>query len=119
MMKKVIAEKQVEEPSDETAEGRAKQVVTSFLSIPVEEKECLGFWREYEEKAKHEQNSVKLKLAKLAKKYLSPPPTSTDVERLFSIAGSILTDERNRLLPDNLDKLLFLKQNIQLLNFKL
>ena len=119
LMKKVIAEKQVEEPSDETAEGRARQVVSAFLSIPVEEKECLGFWREYEEKAKNEKNSVKLKLAKLAKKYLSPPPTSTDVERLFSIAGSILTDERNRLLPDNLDKLLFLKQNIQLLNFKL
>ena len=50
-------------------------------------------------------------MAKLACYYLTPPPTSTDVERLFSIAGNILTDSRNRLTPENLEKLLFIRQN--------
>ena len=54
----------------------------------------------------------------MAKKYLTPPATSTDVERLFSTAGDILTKERNRLLPENLDKLLFCKENFPLINFQ-
>ena len=60
-----------------------------------------------------------MSLVRLAKKYLTPPPTSTDVERLFSVAGNILTEERNSLLPENVDKLLFLKENIRNLNFEL
>ena len=39
--------------------------------------------------------------------YLTPPPSSADVERLFSTAGHIYSDDRNRLKPENLDKLLF------------
>ena len=44
-------------------------------------------------------------LAKLAKKYLTPPPTSTAVERLFSSAGLILDDRRSKLLPETVEKL--------------
>ena len=47
-------------------------------------------------------------LAKLAKKFLTPPPTSTAVERLFSSAGLILDDRRSKLLPETVEKLLFL-----------
>jgi hypothetical protein len=38
-------------------------------------------------------------------------PTSNIVERLFSRAKMIMTDQRKRMNPDNLDALLFLKYN--------
>ena len=61
----------------------------------------------------------KMGLAKLAKKYLTPPPTSTAVERLFSSAGLILDDRRSKLLPETVEKLLFLRSNIAEANFSL
>ena len=56
--------------------------------------------------------------AKLAEFYLTPPPSSVDVERLFSTAGDILTNERNRMLPQNAAKILFLRENLPNVNFK-
>ena len=57
-------------------------------------------------------------MAKLAEIYLTPPPTSTDVERIFSTAGDIITNERNRLLPATAEMLLFLRENLPRINFK-
>jgi hypothetical protein len=54
-----------------------------------------------------------------SRKFLTPPPTSTDVERLFSAAGLIAADNRARLSPETLEKLLFLRDNILVLNFEL
>ena len=53
------------------------------------------------------------------RKFLTPPPTSTDVERLFSTAGLLADDKRAKLLPENLERLLFLRENILLLNFEI
>ena len=117
LMKKVIAANQERNEAQPGSAGREEEILFGFLSAPVEESLCLEFWKEFENGAA--EDPVKLALARLAKKYLTPPPTSTDVERLFSVAGNILTDERNPLLPENLDKLLFLKENIFNLNFKL
>ncbi|OWZ15590.1 hypothetical protein PHMEG_00010740 [Phytophthora megakarya] len=39
------------------------------------------------------------------------PPTSDDVERLFSQAGRVYTDQRQGMLPSNLELLLFLRSN--------
>ena len=50
--------------------------------------------------------------ALLAKYYLTAPPTSADVESLFSIASHILNKKRNRLLPRNAEHLLFVHENI-------
>ena len=50
--------------------------------------------------------------------YLTPPPSSADVECLFSTAGHIYSDDRNRLKPENLEKLLFLRENLKYLDFK-
>ena len=50
--------------------------------------------------------------ALLAKYYLTAPPTSADVERLFSIASHIPNKKRNRLLPRNAEHLLFVHENI-------
>ena len=51
-------------------------------------------------------------LADLACKYLSIPPSSAASERLFSSAGDIVSPERNRILPEKAEMLLFLKKNL-------
>ena len=57
-------------------------------------------------------------LAKLAQVYLCSPPSSVQSERIFSIAGEVYDERRSRLLPENAEKLVFLKFNLPVLNFK-
>ena len=52
----------------------------------------------------------------LAESYLTPHPTTTDVERLFSTAGDIITNERNKLNPA--EKILFLRENLPKIKFQ-
>lgn len=54
------------------------------------------------------------KLAKLAKKFLMIPATSVPCERVFSKAGELITDRRNRLSAKHVDQLLFLNANCDL-----
>jgi len=42
----------------------------------------------------------------------SLPATSVPSEQVFSAASNVLTKKRARLLPKNLDKLVFLHQNM-------
>jgi hypothetical protein len=44
------------------------------------------------------------------RKFLTPPPTSTDVECLFSVAGLIAADNRSRLSPETLEEMFFLRE---------
>ena len=97
----------------ETAETVWKEYINSVL----ETNKNLSWWLKYEERA--DSNKYKLALCRLAKKYLTPPPTSTDCERLFSVAGQIVDEKRANLLPDNLEKILFLRENILSTNFSL
>lgn len=53
-------------------------------------------------------------LRDLATKYLCTPATSVPAERIFSKAGNIMTDKRNRLKDKNLNTLIFLNQNMPL-----
>lgn len=50
-------------------------------------------------------------LSRLAKCYLSVPATSVPSERVFSAAGNIVTSQRSRLDPNNVDMLIFLNKN--------
>ena len=70
--------------------------------------DVLGYWKRLSES----MNPLDRAAAKLANHYLTAPPSSVDVERLFSEGGDILTDERNRLLPQNASMVLFLKENL-------
>ena len=54
-------------------------------------------------------------LAKVAKKVLAIPATSTPKERLFSTAGLICTKKRARLSAKHVDMLVFLHENRQFL----
>ena len=56
-------------------------------------------------------------VSKFAKVYLSSPGSSVYSERLFSEAGIIYDEKRNRLLPSNAEKLVFIHHNLPLINF--
>lgn len=51
-------------------------------------------------------------LSELAKKILCIPATSVPSERVFSVAGNIINEKRSRLKSDNVDKLIFLYENM-------
>lgn len=57
-------------------------------------------------------------LKKLALKYLSLKPASVDSERVFSTAGLIQSDRRNRLKPEMLQMLCFLNKNLKEINYE-
>ena len=53
-------------------------------------------------------------LATLAASFLSAPCSSTESERLFSAASLIVNEQRNRILAERAEMLLFLKKNLKL-----
>ena len=51
-------------------------------------------------------------LSSLAQKVLSVVATSVASERIFSTAGNIINEKRSRIKPDNVNKLIFLYENM-------
>ena len=51
-------------------------------------------------------------LSQVARRYLAMPATSASVERLFSVAGQVVTAKRNRLHPSSVTLLVFLHEAI-------
>ena len=94
----------------------ARDIVELYLNGKLEEK-SLRWWDNYEKLS--ENSMLRLSLCELAKKYLTPHPTSTNCERLFSVAGQIVDDRRASMLPENLEKILFLRENMLATNFSL
>ena len=67
----------------------------------------LNFWREKQYRWES--------LAKVAKKVLGVPASSSAVERMFSIAGHIFSIKRRRMKPRIFEQLVFCKLNDHLL----
>ncbi|KAH9639209.1 hypothetical protein HF086_009632 [Spodoptera exigua] len=57
-------------------------------------------------------------LVKFAQIYLSSPCSSVYSERLFSEAGLVYENKRNRLLPKNAENLVFIHHNLPLVDFQ-
>ena len=57
-------------------------------------------------------------LAQLARRFLSGTATSVPSERLFSQAGIVYEEHRNRILPENAETLLFIKGNYALFDIE-
>ena len=120
-------------------------VIEKYLKAPLEEFKCLRcfdnlntwekyifvkiktyffkfqyfrFWKHFEETSKANEKIVKA-LLKVVRQHLTPPPSSTNVERLFSYGGLVATDHRSTLSGEKLDQILFLRENALMANFDL
>ena len=99
------------QPQNATKIGTAPLELERYLSAPFQDRngDPLVWWQD---------NRLHYPLlAKLALKYLSAPPSSVSSERLFSVAGNVLSDNRNRLSPANAEMLILLHENLTALNF--
>ena len=56
--------------------------------------------------------------SQVAKRYLTPPCSTVDVERLFSDAGDIYCDDRMSLKAPKVERILFIHQNVKHCNFE-
>lgn len=57
-------------------------------------------------------------LQKLFFKYFSAPATTAEAERLFSVAKTVLTDNRKLLSAENFSKLIFIQQNVRNMGYE-
>jgi len=76
----------------------------------LEQLKTISRWWELQAPGLEAKGPAGTALVALAKRYLTPPATSTAVERLFSAAGLIMDSKRNKLCPTFVDKLLFLRE---------
>jgi len=81
--------------------------VADFLRQPNIQRQLspLGWWKHNEQKYR--------RVAHVARRYMSAPSTSVPSERLFSSAGDLYSDSRNRLSGHRADMLLFIKHNLK------
>ena len=77
--------------------------VTRYVSEPSSTVDPLTWWRE--------RAPTYPIISRLAKKYLAIPASSVPSERIFSLAGNIVTKKRANLKPENVDRLIFLHKN--------
>jgi len=87
----------------------ATLMMRQYLELPhlPREKNSLDFWKQHK--------MILPELYKLQQKYLCIPATSVPSERVFSKAGLLTNDRRNRLSPKNLNYIIFLNSNLNLL----
>ncbi|XP_067319351.1 zinc finger BED domain-containing protein 4-like [Anolis sagrei] len=89
----------------------AEYSVTCYFDEPQEPFSCdpLAYWCS--------RTDVWPDLANVACKFLSCPPASVQSERVFSLAGDVVTHHKSMLDPLAVEKLVFLKANLPVLGF--
>ena len=91
--------------SSQTAANEVRQYL-SLTNVPLQH--CpLAWWKEH--------CGQYPRIAKVAQRYLSAPPTSVASERLFSTAGNLYSDQRSQLAPERAEMLLFIRENFKYL----
>ncbi|XP_050062310.1 E3 SUMO-protein ligase ZBED1-like [Aphis gossypii] len=92
--------------STSTSSSSAIALMKQYMNMPYQHLNCniVEYWRDHK--------SLLHPLSEIALKYIMIPATSVPSERIFSKAGQIMSARRNRLLPDNLDTLVFLNKNM-------
>ena len=91
---------------DTTSVGeKAKAELARYIGEVITDKNPLLWWKE---------NSAHYPtLILLVHKYLCIPATSVPSERAFSIAGHIVNDKRACLLPETVNMMVFLAENVK------
>lgn len=118
LKKKELARKKLWEWVDTRVEERKKSrsssviasstlIIRHYLELPQPDrwKTPLPFCKKHE--------NVIPEIFNLQRKYLCLPATSVPSERLFSAAGQVANDRRNRLDPKNVNSILFLHSNMK------
>ena len=91
---------------DTTSFGeKAKSELARYIGEPVTDKNPLLWWKE--------NTSRYPALIHLVRKYLCIPATSVPSERAFSIAGHIVNEKRACLLPETVNMMVFLAENLK------
>jgi hypothetical protein len=95
---------------DTNVKSPLEQELDRYQSMPIPDSastEVLSWWRKNE---KHLPM-----LAKEARKFLSIVVSSASSERTFSLAGQTVSDQRTKLDPINVDKIVTLRANLRFL----
>ena len=61
---------------------------------------------------------MEVKLSQIAVHYLTPPASSVGIERFFSTAADIITDDRGGIDPYKAEKVLFCHENLPIIGYK-
>lgn len=94
--------------SKTTDTSTAVTLIRQYMDLPYLDlkDDPIQFWKNH--------NSVLVALTEVALKYACIPATSVPSERIFSKAGQIVSQRRNRLSPKNVDMLIFLNKNLEI-----
>ena len=93
-------------PTAGAAESPMTTELNLYMSIPKSSAtiDILQFWHAHEKQFPS--------LAKVVKKYMCIQASSSSSERTFSASGNIVTPKRNKLDPENVNLLVYLKENL-------
>ena len=106
-LSEILEESQTEDIEFNSSTSLVERYLAEPL-LPFSSGVCFTWWSENKNRYP--------KLSRLARKYLSSPPTSVPSERVFSSAGYIYCEKRNRLNPDKAEQLLFIKGDFDFTN---
>jgi hypothetical protein len=98
-------------PKKDNVEEELENYLASTLVMEGDENDdILSFWKQHKQ-------SFPL-IASIARHILSIPASNTSVERQFSSCKNTVTDKRTKLGSEKLNKLIFLKKNMNILKEK-
>lgn len=94
--------------SKTTDTSAAVTLIRQYVDLPYLDfnDDPISFWKNH--------STVLAPLTEIALKYACIPATSVPSERIFSKAGQIVSQRRNRLSPKNVNILIFLNKNLEL-----